>query len=532
MIQTDFLVIGSGIAGLSLALKLNAHGQVLLITKDRIDECNTRYAQGGIAAVTRMPDTFEKHVRDTLVAGDGLCNERVVERVVEQGPGCIEELVAHGVNFDKNNVGRYNLALEGGHSERRVLHNKDNTGYEIERALLDSVRAGNNIQALEYHYAIDLVVEPDTDTNIRTCSGVYALNIRTGNVITIRSGVTVIATGGGGNVYAATTNPAVATGDGIAMAYRAGAKIRDMEFVQFHPTALYREKSNSLFLISEAIRGAGAILRNLYGEAFMTLYDNRGDLAPRDIVARAIENEIKKSSSKYVYLDATCIPYPQLRNEFPNIYETCLDAGIDMSKDMIPVTPAAHYFCGGILVDEDGCSTIQNLYACGECASTGMHGANRLASNSLLEAAVYAHRICSRIVHQRPGKRPGKLPRIWNENQQAEIVDSAWLSSARLRLQKIMSDNVGIVRTDKSLLYAQSELETLFISIQSAFRRSPLSTTLLEMRNLVDVAQLVVTSALLRKESRGLHYNSDYPYRVSPANTILMLNDTLKMHIN
>jgi L-aspartate oxidase len=397
MKKVDFLVIGSGIAGLSFALKAAKKGKVLILTKVNADETNTKYAQGGIAGVFDPEvDSFEKHIQDTLIAGDGLCDPKAVEIVVTEGPDRIKELIAYGTQFDKEENGEYNLTREGGHSEKRILHYKDVTGKEIERALLESVKKEKNIEILTHYFAVDIITEHhllQKNTEHTRCFGVYALNINTGTVDTILSKLTVMATGGAGHIYAATTNPVIATGDGIAMVYRAGGKIRDMEMMQFHPTSLYNPGSFPSFLITEAIRGEGGVLKNKMGEEFMYGYDERGSLAPRDIVARSIDAEMKKTGEEYVFLDISHKPKAFLLEHFPNIYEKCLSIGIDIAKDQIKVTPAAHYLCGGIMVNEYGQSSIENLYACGECSSTGLHGANRLASNSLLEAAVYGHRI-------------------------------------------------------------------------------------------------------------------------------------------
>src|SRR5215469_3820723 len=395
----DFLVIGSGIAGLSFALKAAKHGKVLIVTKSNEDESNTKYAQGGVAVVVdKKEDSFEKHIEDTLIAGDGLCDQETVEIVVKEGPERIREIIDYGTNFDKNNEGIYDLAKEGGHSEYRVLHYKDITGFEIERALLEQIHQNPNIEILTHYFAVDLITQHhlgvfvDKSSTDITCYGIYALNTHTGDVEKILSKVTVMASGGAGHIYSVTTNPTIATGDGVAMVYRAKGKVRNMEFIQFHPTALYNPGEYPSFLISEAVRGFGGVLRRTNGQEFMQEYDPRKSLAPRDIVARAIDSEIKKSGEDFVYLDIRHRSKKDLLAHFPNIYAKCLDIGIDMTKDMIPVAPACHYMCGGIMVDHVGRSSLMRLYACGECSSTGLHGANRLASNSLLEALVFAHR--------------------------------------------------------------------------------------------------------------------------------------------
>ncbi|MBP8155824.1 MAG: L-aspartate oxidase, partial [Leadbetterella sp.] len=380
MRKVDFLVIGSGIAGLSFALKASKKGKVLILTKVNADETNTKYAQGGIATVfDPNTDSFEKHISDTLIAGDGLCDKKIVEIVVTEGPDRINELIEYGANFDKEDSGEYNLTREGGHSEKRILHYKDITGWEIERALLEQVKANPNIEILTHFFAVEIITQhhlgEPKDDHIE-CFGVYALNVNSGGVETILAKNTLMATGGAGHIYAATTNPVIATGDGIAMVYRAGGKVRDMEMMQFHPTSLHNPGSFPSFLITEAVRGEGGVLRNKSGKEFMYEYDERGSLAPRDIVARSIDAEMKKTGEEFVYLDITHKPKELILEHFPNIFEKCLSLGIDISKNMIPVTPAAHYLCGGIMVDENGRTNISNLFACGECSSTGLHGAN------------------------------------------------------------------------------------------------------------------------------------------------------------
>ena len=419
MRKVDFLVIGSGIAGLSFAIKASKKGKVLILTKVNADETNTKYAQGGIATVfDPNTDSFEKHISDTLIAGDGLCDKKIVEIVVTEGPDRINELIEYGGNFDKEDSGEYNLTREGGHSEKRILHYKDITGWEIERALLEQVKANPNIEILTHYFAVEIITQhhlgKPADEPIE-CYGVYALNVNSGEVETILAKNTLMASGGAGHIYAATTNPIIATGDGIAMVYRAGGKVRDMEMMQFHPTSLHNPGSFPSFLITEAVRGEGGVLRNKSGKEFMYEYDERGSLAPRDIVARSIDAEMKKTGEEFVYLDITHKPKELILEHFPNIYEKCLSLGIDISKNMIPVTPAAHYLCGGILVDENGRTSISNLFACGECSSTGLHGANRLASNSLLEAAVFGHRISLVAVNELDNVGFNEKVPDWNE---------------------------------------------------------------------------------------------------------------------
>ncbi len=396
--KVDFLIIGTGIAGLIYALKVAKHGKVCIISKSKIDDTTTRHAQGGIAAVMYTPDTYEKHIRDTISAGDELCNEKIVRIAITESTERVQELINWGAKFDKNKSGKYDLTREGGHSEYRVLHHKDSTGNEIQRVLTKQTRKHPNIEILENHFAIDIITEHQlgTEVNLETedinCFGAYILNKATNQIFTILAKTTLFATGGAGNVYSTTTNPDIVTGDGIAMVYRAKGRIENMEFIQFHPTSLFNPREKLSFLITEALRGEGAILKTNDGKKFMNKYDERGSLAPRDIVARAIDNEIKIRGDEFVYLDARHLSKDVLLNHFPGVYAKCLSIGIDISNKMIPVIPAAHYVCGGIKVDEFGRTSVKNLYATGECASTGLHGANRLASNSLLESAVFSHR--------------------------------------------------------------------------------------------------------------------------------------------
>lgn len=514
----DFLVVGSGIAGLSFALKAAKHGKVLIVTKSNEDESNTKYAQGGVAVVVdKKEDSFEKHINDTLISGDGLCDKEVVEIVVKEGPERINEIIDYGTNFDKTNEGMYDLAKEGGHSEFRVLHYKDITGFEIERALLKQIHNNPNIEILTHYFAVDLITQHhlgkfvDKSSEDITCYGIYALDTRTNHVDKILSKVTVMASGGAGHIYAITTNPTIATGDGVAMVYRAKGKVRDMEFIQFHPTALYNPGEYPSFLISEAVRGFGGVLKRTNGEEFMQEYDERKSLAPRDIVARAIDAEIKKSGEDYVYLDVRHRNKKDILDHFPNIYAKCLDIGIDMTKDMIPVAPACHYMCGGIMVDHSGRSSILRLYACGETSSTGLHGANRLASNSLLEALVFAHRIYKDAVSQfENNSLPEYIP-DWDEKG-VQLSNEDILVTHNLReLQKLMNDYVGIVRSDFRLERAMRRLRLLFDETEDFYKKTKVSVKLCELRNLIQVSYIVVKSAMLRKESRGLHYTTDYP---------------------
>jgi L-aspartate oxidase len=514
----DFLVVGSGIAGLSFALKAAKHGKVLIVTKANEDESNTKYAQGGVAVVVdKIEDSFEKHINDTLIAGDGLCDKEVVEAVVKEGPDRISEIIDYGTNFDKTNEGIYDLAKEGGHSEFRVLHYKDITGFEIERSLLEEIHREPNIEILTHYFAVDLITQhhlgefvskSTTDIN---CYGIYAFNTENNQVEKILSKITVMASGGAGHIYSVTTNPTIATGDGVAMVYRAKGKVRNMEFIQFHPTALYNPGEYPSFLISEAVRGFGGVLKRTNGEEFMHEYDERGSLAPRDIVARAIDAEIKKSGEDFVYLDVRHKNKHDMLEHFPNIYAKCLDIGLDMTHDMIPVAPACHYMCGGVLVDHSGRSSIQRLYACGECSSTGLHGANRLASNSLLEALVFAHRIYEdAIVSFKNFEIPTNIP-DWDEHG-VKLSNEDILVTHNIReMQKLMNDYVGIVRSDFRLERAMRRLGLLHEETESFYKQTKLSVKLCELRNLIQVSYLVVKSAMARHESRGLHYTTDYP---------------------
>lgn len=534
--KTDFLVIGSGIAGLTFALKVAQecpNKKVTILTKTQSDETNTKYAQGGIAGVMDFDqDSFTKHIEDTLVAGDGLCNENIVEIVVKEGVDRINELIAWGAKFDKEPDGDYKLGKEGGHSESRILHHKDVTGKEMERALLEAIKRCSNIQLISHCFVIDLITQhhlgflvtkstPDIE-----CYGVYILNLGTNKIEKIEAGITMLAAGGNGQVYRSTTNPAIATGDGVAMLYRAKGRIENMEFIQFHPTALYEPgvRGHS-FLITEAVRGDGAILRNIKGEAFMERYDSRKDLAPRDIVARAIDNEMKINGTEFVYLDCRQMNQQQFMEHFPNIHAKCLSIGIDVSKDMIPVSPAAHYSCGGIKTDEWGRTSLHHLYAAGECASTGLHGANRLASNSLLEAMVFAHRA---FLHSTSAEviKTNKVAfdaiPDWNAAGTSAPKEMILITQSLKELKLLMSDYVGIVRNNERLKRANKRLDLLHEETEQLYERTELSPQLCELRNMITVAYLVVKSAELRHESRGLHYNTDYRYKSNILqNTIL-----------
>lgn len=513
-INTDFLVIGSGIAGLSYALKVAAYGKVIIVTKDKRDESNTKYAQGGIAAVWDMNhDSIEKHIQDTITAGAGLNDVEIVKMVVSEGPKRVKELIDLGANFDKIDNEHYDLAREGGHTEKRILHYKDITGWEIERTLLESVLKHPNIQILENYFTIDIITQHHlgeivtSQRNDIECYGAYVLNKRTNEIITILSKITVIATGGIGQAYAVTTNPHIATGDGIAMFYRAKGLVKDMEFVQFHPTALYEGKTNGQsFLITEAIRGFGSVLRNRQGEAFMEKYDERKELAPRDIVARAIDNEMKIHGDDYVYLDCRHLDRKEFINHFPNIYNKCMSIGIDPFKDLIPVAPAMHYLCGGIQVDKNGRSSIHRVYAIGECACTGLHGANRLASNSLLEALVFAHNAALDSINVlKTAKIPDGIP-DWNAEGTTQPDEMILITQARKELQQVMSAYVGIVRSSVRLKRAWDRLELLYQENEALYEKTTISPAICELRNLICIGYLITKHAMRRKKSIGLHY--------------------------
>ncbi len=508
MIKTDYLIIGSGIAGLSFALKACKSGSVSLITKRNLFDSSTGKAQGGIACVTDKNDTFESHIQDTLVAGAGLCNEEIVEIAVRTAPERIQELIDMGMKFAKKSYkdsdSEFELGLEGGHSKRRILHAGDITGEEIETVLINNVKKADNINIYENHMAIDLIVDKD-----KKCCGAYVYDEKNSVVETFLSKITVLACGGTGKVYLYTSNPDVATGDGIAMAYRAGADIANMEFIQFHPTCLFNPVAKS-FLISEAVRGEGAILKNQKGEAFMEKYHHLKDLAPRDIVSRAIDTELKKSGDKFVYLDIRHRGEDFIVKRFPNIYEKCLYYGIDMARDMIPVVPAAHYCCGGIAVNKYAQTTIKNLFAIGENACNGLQGANRLASNSLLDGLVF-----SEYAYQ---KSKDMLKDIAIDKNVQDFVDEATGNGDPTTMlhnweevRRLMSNYVAIVRNNERLQMALKRIELIKDEVKNHFRDFKVSIELLEIKNIVDVAEIIVRSAMLRKESRGAHYSSDYP---------------------
>lgn len=516
-IQTDFLVVGSGIAGLSFALKVAPYGKVIMITKRTAEETSTRYAQGGIAAVMYAPDSFDKHINDTLDCGDGLCDEKAVRMVIEESPHRIRELINWGTDFDKLESGLFDLAMEGGHSEKRILHHKDATGKEIERALLEEAKRHPNITITDHYFALDLLTQHHQGiwVNSKTpgieCYGVYALNQRTGKIETLLSKITLMATGGAGIIYESTTNPTIATGDGVAMVYRAKGAVKDMEFVQFHPTALYEPGKYPSFLISEAVRGFGGILKTCDGHTFMEKYDARGSLAPRDIVARAIDNEMKSRGEAHVLLDCTHLDQEAFRAHFPNIVEYCKKAGYDPATKALPVLPSAHYFCGGIQVDLKGRASIRNLYAAGECSCTGLHGANRLASNSLLEALVFSDQAAKDAINRvHEICIPESLP-DWNAEGTVLNEEMVLITQSKKELQGIMSNYVGIVRSNLRLKRAFDRLLILHNETESLYEKSQVTPELCELRNMIKVGYLVIKHAMKRRESRGLHFNIDYP---------------------
>jgi L-aspartate oxidase len=534
VIETDVLILGSGSAGLFFALSIASRSKlkITVVTKKERSESNTNYAQGGIASVLGNYDSYNSHVNDTLIAGAGLCNKEAVEVLVHEGPDRILDLLSLGAQFTKNKSGKLDLGMEGGHSERRIVHAKDLTGKEVERTLLAAVAAHKNIKLIEDHYAVELLTDHQrvdkkrNKKNPLRCYGAYVLSEKTGKVSIIHSRRAVmLATGGCGHVYLHTTNPDIATGDGIAMAYRAGATIANMEFIQFHPTALYGEAAKS-FLISEAVRGAGGILRNLEGERFMKRYDaKRLELAPRDIVARAIDAELKKHGDPYVLLDLSHLGAKKARDEFPNIYQQCLKFGIDITKQPIPVVPAAHYSCGGVVTDLNGRTGINGLYACGEVAMTGVHGANRLASNSLLEALVYSKRAADDLLETGDATKREKIQLLeWDESGTENAEEWVVIEHDKREVQQLMWDYVGIVRSNYRLERAKRRIALIAREVEAYYRKTRVTVPLLELRNLATTAELIVRSALARKESRGLHYTTDYPKadkRLATKNTVL-----------
>ena len=519
MHEYDFIVVGSGAAGLTAALKAAKHGRVVLLTKKSASDSNSSWAQGGIACVQSGEDSFDQHVSDTLIAGAGLCKEDVVRTIVSEGPARIEELVACGVSFDKravNGHSEFDLTREGGHTKRRVMHHLDATGKEVSDKLIAAARAEQNITLLENHYAIDLITTGKLGfVSEDRVLGLYVLNETSGEVITLRSDRVMLATGGCGRVYQYTTNPKVATGDGVAMAWRAGATIANMEFIQFHPTCLYHPKQRS-FLITEAIRGEGGVLVGKDGKEFMQRYDERGSLAPRDIVARAIDHELKRTGEPCVFLDITMKPRDFIIEHFPNIYQACLSLGIDITKEPIPVVPAAHYQCGGVRTDVNGATSLRGLCAVGEVGCTGLHGANRLASNSLLECLVVAHRAVDHLLFKLPlnhanGDEPHYDLPAWQSGDAQNIDELVVIYHNWDEIRRLMWDYVSIVRTTKRLQRAAARLRNLKREVQEFYWSFRVTSEVLELRNLVETASLIVDCALRRHESRGLHYTLDHP---------------------
>ncbi len=511
----DFLVIGSGVAGLSYALKVAEHGSVAIITKKERAESNTNYAQGGIAAVMDEHDSHASHLEDTLDAGAGLCDREVVEAVVAEGPDRIRDLMALGAAFTRKQ-GRLHLGREGGHSAHRIVHAADATGREVERALLAGVRDHPNIEVFEYHFAVELITEHHLGQHVSRlrpdihCFGAYVYDEQADRVETFLAKVTMLASGGSGQVYLHTTNPEIATGDGVAMAYRAKARIANMEFVQFHPTSLYHPEAGS-FLISEAVRGEGGLLFNQAGERFMPTYDPRAELAPRDIVARAIDDQLKQRGEAYVLLDISHRSADQVREHFPTIYETCLRYGLDITRQPIPVVPAAHYQCGGVQTDLLAQTSVHGLFACGEVACTGLHGANRLASNSLLEALVFSHRAVPPAIAYTRAQVWNEAVPDWDASGTERPQEWVLISHNREELRRVMWDYVGIVRSSLRLERAFRRTHLLYEETEDYYRRSRVSSGLCELRNMIAVAYLIIRSAQMRRESRGLHFMLDYP---------------------
>ena len=524
----DFLIIGSGVAGMSYALKVaNAgKGRVALVCKTSLEEANTTKAQGGIASVTDLSvDNFEKHIQDTMIAGDFISNPDAVEQVVKNGPQGIRDLIKWGVKFDKKENGEFDLHREGGHSEFRILHHADDTGAEIQRGLMDAVRNNPNIEVLEHHFAVEIITQHHLGIRVtrRTpdieCYGAYILNPDTGKIDTYLSRLTLMATGGTGAVYATTSNPDIATGDGIAMVYRAKGKVKDMEFVQFHPTVLYNpQEAHPAYLITEAMRGYGGILRLPNGEEFMQKYDERLSLAPRDIVARAIDHEMKIHGLDHVCLDVTHKDPETTKRHFPNIYAKCLSLGIDITRQYIPVAPSAHYMCGGILVDLDACSSIRRLYAVGECACTGLHGGNRLASNSLIEAVVYADKAAQHSLENIDQYTFNENIPEWNDEGTLTNEEKVLIAQDLKEVNQIMSTYVGIVRSDLRLHRAWERLDLLYEETEHLFKRVKPTRDICELRNMINVGYLITRHAIERKESRGLHYTVDYPWHALEEN--------------
>ncbi len=529
LVKTDYLIIGAGIAGLSLALKLAEHGRVTVIAKAGLLDNNTWYAQGGVASVLAGTDSFEEHIRDTLEAGGGLCHEDIVRLVVESGPAAVHELIALGVGFTKETNEQaefpYHLTREGGHSQRRVIHADDTTGRAILQALLAKARSDSRINLLEQQFAIDLLTtdkyNPDFAQN--TCMGAYVMDRCGTRIYQVRSRATFLCTGGHGKVYLYTSNPDTATGDGLSMAWRAGCRVANLEFMQFHPTCLYHPEAKN-FLISEALRGEGAILKTIDGEAFMEKYHPQGSLAPRDIVARAIDQELKKSGAPYAYLDARPLGEEKIKRHFPNIYNTCQKFGMDIVNHMIPVVPAAHYSCGGLVVDTEGRTNLPNLYALGEVACTGLHGANRLASNSLLEAVVFADRVAKHASAQELADLSEIVVPAWNPGDAVPSDELVVLQHTWDEIRRLMWHYVGIVRTEKRLKRALDRIISIRNELSDYYWDYQVTPDFVEVRNLADVAYLTIRCAMVRKESRGIHFNADYPEAIQelpPRDTLI-----------
>lgn len=516
MYKSDVLVIGSGIAGLTFALKVASHDSdisITIITKADKSESNTKYAQGGIAVVLDENDSFENHIKDTLIAGDGACDVDVVKMVVEEAPARLDEIIKWGAQFDLNDEGEYDLGKEGGHGENRIVHHKDITGLEIEKKLLKQIEKKKNIKLLSHHFAIDLItqhhLEQKVDRADIECYGAYVLDNKTGKIERYLSKITMLASGGLGQVYANTTNPTIATGDGVAMAYRAKARVEDIQYIQFHPSALYNPKESPSFLISEAVRGFGAYVKNKEGYRFVYDYDERGELASRDIVAKAIDNELKKSGNDCVYLDCTHLDISKFKAHFPNIYEKCASLGIYIEKDWIPVVPAAHYSCGGIAVDMSGKTTINRLLACGECSRTGLHGANRLASNSLLEALVYAENSFRYVIEQLQNISFNEVIPDWNTEGTNNPKELVVITHNKKELQNIMSDFVGIVRSHERLERALKRTKGLYEETEMLYETTAISPQLCELRNLITCAYLIITHSQKQVENKGTFFNLD-----------------------
>lgn len=522
MIETDVLVIGSGISGLSYAIKIAQElpqTKITIVTKADEDESNTKYAQGGLAVVTDFDqDNFEKHIADTMRAGDGENKMEIVEMVIREGPARFKELVEWGTHFDRSQTGNYKLGREGGHTENRIVHHKDITGFEIERALLETANSLPTIEILDYHYVVDLITQHQIsgrklDLEHITCYGAYVLDQKTSKIKRIRSKITLVATGGAGHVYKNTTNPSIATGDGIAFVHRARGKVSNMQYYQFHPTALYSKHEGMLFLISEAVRGDGAKLRTKDGKPFMHKYDPREELASRDIVARAIDNELITSGDSYVGLDCRHMDRQKFIEHFPNIYQKCLDEGIDPFKQLIPVVPACHYLMGGIDIDKNGQSSIEHLFACGECTNSGLHGANRLASNSLLEGLVFGHNAAMRSVELLKedafNYKDLELIPEWNQEGMKVIDEMVIISYLRKQLQELMSDFVSIVRSNARLQLAKEKQRDIYLAVTELYNFAILSPQLSELRNLVNVSYLIIKHSLEMTQNKGSFYNKD-----------------------